>query len=260
MNQASNANKTPAINTRMVTFFHAVLFVLVFSMVFIVGWGGAATLIGQVFGYYKIWLGRIGGIVIVIFGLSTLGLIRLPWMYYADTRHQWTPGRGGGILSSVMMGVFFAAGWTPCIGTTLAAILTLSLTGNTTGQAMLLTSGYALGLGIPFLLIGFGMDRATAFLRRFRRYIRTFEIINGLLLIVIGLMMVFDRMIWIAIWAQQHGLFLDLPFGRSAEPTYFIAIIAGLLSFLSPCVLPLVPAYVGYLSGKSIQGMTLPAD
>lgn len=109
MNQASNANKTPAINTRMVTFFHAVMFVLGFSMVFIVGWGGAATLIGQVFGYYKIWLGRIGGVVIVIFGLSSLGLIRLPWMYYADTRHQWTPGRGGGILSSVMMGVFFCS-------------------------------------------------------------------------------------------------------------------------------------------------------
>lgn len=260
MNQVSNANNSPALNTRMVTFFHAVLFVLGFSMVFIIGWGGAATLIGQVFGYYKIWLGRIGGVVIVIFGLSTLGLIRLPWMYYADTRHQWTPGRGGGILSSMMMGVFFAAGWTPCIGTTLAAILTLSLSGNTTGQAMLLTSGYALGLGIPFLLIGFGMDRATAFLRRFRRYIRTFEIVNGLLLIVIGLMMIFDRMIWIAIWAQQRGLFLDLPFGRSAEPTYFIAIIAGLLSFLSPCVLPLVPAYVGYLSGKSIHGIALPAD
>lgn len=260
MNIASDPNSSPAINTRLVTFFHAVLFVLGFSAVFIIGWGGAATLIGQVFGFYKTWLGRIGGVVIFIFGLSTLGVIRLPWMYYADTRHQWTPGRGGGILSSVMMGVFFAAGWTPCIGTTLAAILTLSLSGNTTGQAMLLTSGYALGLGIPFLIIGFGMDRATVFLRRFRRYIRAFEIVNGLLLIVIGLMMVFDRMIWIAIWAQQNGLFLDLPYGRSAEPTYFIAILAGLLSFLSPCVLPLVPAYVGYLSGKSIHGMASPVD
>jgi cytochrome c-type biogenesis protein len=260
MNHASEPATPPSINTRVVTFFHAVLFVLGFSAVLIIGWGGAATLIGQVFGYYKLWLGRIGGVVIFIFGLSTLGLFRLPWMYYADTRRQWTPGRGGGVLSSVMMGVFFAAGWTPCIGTTLAAILTLSLSQNTTGQAMLLTSGYALGLGIPFLLIGFGMDQATAFVRRFRRYIRVFEIINGLLLIVIGLMMMFDRMIWIAIWSQQNGLFLDLPFGRSAEPTYFIAILAGLLSFLSPCVLPLVPAYVGYLSGKVVHGGGLPAD
>lgn len=260
MNHASEPVAQPAISTRLVIFFHAVLFVLGFSAVFIIGWGGAATLIGQIFGYYKSWLGRIGGVVIIIFGLSTLGVLRLPWMFYTDTRRQWTPGRGGGALSSVMMGVFFAAGWTPCIGTTLAAILTLGFSQNTTGQAMLLTSGYALGLGIPFLLIGLGMDRATAFVRRFRRYIRGFEIINGLLLIVIGLMMVFDRMIWIAIWAQKNGLFLDLPFGRTAEPTYLIAIMAGLLSFLSPCVLPLVPAYVGYLSGKVINRAVSPAN
>lgn len=217
-------------------------------------------MIGQMFGFYKIWLGRIGGVVIFIFGLSTLGLFRLPWMYYADTRRQWPVGRGGGVLSSMMMGAFFAAGWTPCIGTTLAAILTLGLSQNTTGQAMLLISGYALGMGIPFLLIGFGMDRATAFVYRYRRYIRLFEIINGILLVVIGLLMVFDRMIWISIWAQRNGLFIDLPFGRSAEPTYFIAILAGLLSFLSPCVLPLVPAYVGYLSDKVVHGTALLAD
>lgn len=260
MNQPSKPATLPASNTRLVSFFHAGLFVLGFSAVFIIGWGGAASLVGQVLGFYKIWIGRIGGVVIIIMGLSTLGMIRLPWMYYTDTRRQWTPGRGGGVLSSVMMGVFFAAGWTPCIGTTLAAILTLSLSQNTTGQAMLLTSGYALGMGIPFLLIGLGMDRAAAFVRRFRRYIRVFEMVNGLLLIVIGLMMAFDRMRWIAIWAQQNGFFLDLPFGRSTEPTYFIAILAGLLSFLSPCVLPLVPAYVGYLSGKTIHGSALSAD
>jgi cytochrome c-type biogenesis protein len=156
--------------------------------------------------------------------------------------------------------VFFAAGWTPCIGTTLAAILTLGVSLNTSGQAMLLTSGYVLGLGIPFLLIGFGMDQATNLLHRFRRYIRTFEKINGVLLVGIGWLMITNKMIWISIWAQQNGLFLDLPFGKSAEPTYIIAFLAGLLSFLSPCVLPLVPAYVGYLSGKVIYRVSTPAD
>ncbi|HEX2996844.1 MAG TPA: cytochrome c biogenesis protein CcdA [Anaerolineales bacterium] len=253
MQDASNASYSPTMNRRMITLFHAMLFVLGFSAVFIIGWGGAATLAGQLFGYYKSWIGRIGGIVVILLGLSTLGLLRLPWMMYRDTRPHWTPGRGGPALSSVMMGVFFAAGWTPCIGTTLAAILTLGFSQNTSGQAMLLTSGYALGLGIPFLLIGFGMDQATYFIRRFRRYIRRFEQINGLLLIGIGLLMLTNKMIWISIWAQRNGLFLDLPFGKSAEPTYIIAILAGLLSFLSPCVLPLVPAYVGFLSGKVIH-------
>jgi cytochrome c-type biogenesis protein len=253
MNSVSDASEPVAINTRLVTFYHAMLFVLGFSVVFIVGWGGTATLLGQVFVYYKSWLGRIGGLVIILLGLSTLGVIRMPWMYYRDTRPQWTPGRGGGSVSSIMMGVFFAAGWTHCIGTTLAAILTLGVSQSTVGQAMFLTSGYALGLGIPFLLIGFGMDKATIYFRRFRPYIRRFEIVNGLLLIGIGFLMVTNKMIWISIWAQQNGLFINLPFGRSAEPTYLIAIMAGLLSFLSPCVLPLVPAYVGYLSGKVIN-------
>jgi cytochrome c-type biogenesis protein len=65
----------------------------------------------------------------------------------------------------------------------------------------------------------------------------------------------YHQMTLIAIWAQQNGLFLDLPLGAAATPTYLIAILAGLLSFLSPCVLPLVPAYVGYLSGQAFNNM-----
>lgn len=116
---------------------------------------------------------------------------------------------------------------------------------------MVLASGYALGLGIPFLLIGLGMNRAVKTVRRFRPHMRKIQIASGVFLIIIGLLLVTNRMTMIAIWAQQNGLFLDLPLGASATPTYFIAVLAGLLSFLSPCVLPLVPAYIGYLSGRA---------
>ncbi len=259
MEKAATVRNLPVFSSRLVTFFHAVLFVLGFSAVFIIGWGGAATIVGQAFGVYKGILGRIGGVIILLFGLSTLGVLRLPWIY-TDTRRSWTPGRGGGTLSSFMMGVFFAAGWTPCIGTTLGAILTLSFNQSSAGQAMFLTSGYALGLGVPFLLIGFGMDRATAFVRRFRKHIRKIEIVNGVLLVCVGLLMIFNQIFWISVWAQRHGLFVDLPFGRAAEPTYLIAILAGLISFLSPCVLPLVPAYVGYLGGKVLNRAAAPLD
>ena len=253
MNQPSKPATLPASYIRLASFFHAGLFVLGFSAVFIIGWGGAASLVGQVLGFYKIWIGRIGGVAIIIMGLSTLGLIRLPWMYYADTRRQWTSGRGGGVLSSVMMGVFFAAGWTPCIGNTLAAILTLSLSQNTTGQAMLLTSGYALGLGIPFLLLGVMLDRAVRVVQRLRRHLRKIEIFSGLLLIGMGLLLLTDQLTLISAWAQRNGLYLDVRLAGADAPTYFIAIIAGLLSFLSPCVLPLVPAYLGYLSGRAVE-------
>jgi cytochrome c-type biogenesis protein len=239
-------------NVRLTTFVHAILFVLGFSLVFIVGWGGAATAFGQVFGQYKTQIGQIGGAVVILFGLATLDIIKLPWMNY-DTRPGWNPNKRNGLLSSGMMGVFFAAGWTPCIGTTLGAILTLGFSAQTSGQAMLLSSGYALGLGVPFLLIGLGMDRALKVMQRFRRYQRPFQIASGALLILIGLLLLSGRMTLIAIWAQSNGYYLDLPFAGAATPTYAIAILAGLLSFLSPCVLPLVPAYIGYLSGQAVQ-------
>lgn len=255
MDQTTVAANATTLSHRLTTFFHAVLFVLGFSLVFVIGWGGAATAVGQLFGQYKSTLGQVGGVLVIVFGLATLRILKIPWLYY-DTRPQWDAKRRGGWLASGLMGMFFAAGWTPCVGTTLGAILTLGFSQQTAGQAMVLTSGYALGLGLPFLAIGLGMDRAAEFVRRFRKHLRQVEIASGLFLIVIGLMMVTGRITLIAIWAQRNGLFLDLPLGGAAAPTYLIAMLAGLISFLSPCVLPLVPAYVGYLSGQAI-GSTL---
>ncbi len=245
----------PSFRQRYTTFFHAVLFVLGFSFIFVVGWGGAATLLGQLFGEYKLLIARVGGVVIIIFGLATLGVFKIPWMaYYADTRPQWHTNRENRAFSSILMGVVFAAGWTPCVGTTLGAILTLGFAQNTSGQAMVLASGYALGLAIPFLLIGLGMNRAVNAVRRLRPHMRKIQIASGIFLILIGIMLVTNRLTLIAIWAQQNGFFLDFSSSTGAAPTYFIAMLAGLLSFLSPCVLPLVPAYIGYLSGQAFAG------
>lgn len=238
---------------RFTTFTHAVLFVSGFSITFIVGWGGAFTLAGQVFSQYKSLLGQIGGIAVILFGLFNLGMLKIPWLYY-DTRPQRNVSRQVGLASSILMGVFFAAGWTPCIGTTLGAILTLSFSQETADQAIVLSSGYALGLGIPFLVIGLGINRVANVLHRFRRYMRQLQRVSGLLLIVIGVMLLTKQMSVIAIWAQRNGLYLDLPLGGASVPTYSIAVLAGLISFLSPCVLPLVPAYVGYLSGRAANG------
>lgn len=243
----------PSLSRRFNTFLHALAFVFGFSLVFILGWGGAATVFGQFFAQYKTIIGQIGGVIVIVFGLFTLGVLKIPWLYY-DTRPEWKPARRYSLASSSLMGVFFAAGWTPCIGTTLGAILTLGFSQETSGQAMLLSSGYALGLGLPFLAIGFGMDRAFDLVRRLRRYQRAIQIASGLLLIIIGILLVAGRMNMIAIWAQQQGYYLDLPLGAAAVPSYLVAILAGLISFLSPCVLPLVPAYVGYLSGQAVTG------
>jgi cytochrome c-type biogenesis protein len=154
------------------------------------------------------------------------------------------------------MGVFFAAGWSPCVGATLGAILTLAFSQETTTQAMVLSGIYSLGLGVPFIVIGLGVDRATKIVRKLNRYIRPIQIFSGVFLILIGVMILTNQIFLIAIWAQRNGLFLDLPLGPST-PSAFAAFAAGLLSFLSPCVLPLVPAYLGYMSGQAFGGHTV---
>ena len=252
MNSIISPAVKPNLSQRFYTFLHALAFVLGFSVIFIVGWGGAATVFGQFFARYKTIVGQVGGVIVIGFGLMTLGILKIPWLNY-DTRPEWNPNRRYSLVSSGLMGVFFAAGWSPCIGPTLGAILTLGFSHETYGRAMLLSSGYALGLGIPFLAIGFGMDRAFGLVRRLRRYQRAVQIASGLLLIAIGFLLVTGRLTMIAIWAQRHGYFFDIPLGSSAVPSYLIAILGGLISFLSPCVLPLVPAYIGYLSGQSVR-------
>ncbi|HEX7540702.1 MAG TPA: cytochrome c biogenesis protein CcdA, partial [Anaerolineales bacterium] len=157
-------NKTNENNfSRIRVFSHALIFVASFSLVFIVGWGGATTVVGQIFSSYKSVIARLGGVLVILFGLATLDIIRIPWFYY-DTRPQFK-GRTGTYASSALLGLFFAAGWTPCIGATLGAILTLGVSQNASGQAMWLASGYSLGLGIPFLLLALGLERATGWMR-----------------------------------------------------------------------------------------------
>ena len=236
---------------RLRIFIHALLFVAGFSLVFIVGWGGSVTVLGQLFGAYKRVIAQFGGIIVIIFGLATLGVIRIPW-FYADTRVQYT-GQRGTYGGSALMGIFFAAGWSPCIGATLGAILTMGLSQQTVGQAMWLASGYSLGLGIPFLVMALGLERASGWLKHVRPYQKYFKIASGIFIITIGILLLTNTMSLISIWAFKNGYFIESFTKYAAAPTYLTAIVAGLLSFISPCVLPLVPAYLGYLSGQTFQ-------
>ena len=239
----------PVFNERLRVFLHALLFVLGFSLVFVIGWGGSVTALGQLFGAYKRVIAQLGGVIVIMFGLATLEVIRIPW-FYMDTRTQYTAR--GTYASSGLMGIFFAAGWSPCVGATLGAILTLGFNQQTVGQAMWLSSGYSLGLGVPFLVLALGLERTMGWLMRIRQYQKYFKIASGLFITLVGVMMFTNTMSLIAIWAFKNGLYLDLS-TYAVVPSYLTAMLAGLLSFLSPCVLPLVPAYLGYLSGHAVQ-------
>lgn len=251
MSAATLSTAIPSQTERLRVFLHGILFVAGFSLVFIVGWGGSVTLVGQLFGAYKEVIARLGGVIVITFGLATLELIRIPW-FYADTR-SYHRGKAGTFANSALMGLLFAAGWSPCIGATLGAILTMGLSQQTVGQAMWLASGYSLGLGIPFLMMALGLDRAAGFVKRMGRHRRLIRMVSGLFIIGIGILLLTNTMSRIAIWAFQNGFYVEKYALFSAAPTYLTAMAAGLLSFLSPCVLPLVPAYLGYLSGHTFQ-------
>jgi cytochrome c-type biogenesis protein len=255
MTKTTTAESSLLSKPKLNLLFHSSIFVLGFSAIFVIGWGGATTLLGGIFNQYKNEIAKIGGVVVILFALATMGVVKIPWFYY-DTRPEWRGRQNNSYISSGLMGVFFAAGWSPCIGATLGAILTLAFTQETSTQAMVLSGFYSLGLGLPFIVIGLGIERATKIVQKLTRYIRPIQIFNGVFLILIGIMILTNQIFLIAIWAQRNGLFLDLPLGSMA-PSIFAAFAAGLLSFLSPCVLPLVPAYLGYMSGQAFGARSL---
>jgi cytochrome c-type biogenesis protein len=174
------------IGTRRDTFTHGVAFVLGFSVVFIT-LGAAAGAAGALLFNLRDVLEKVGGVIVILFGLHTLGIIQIPFLEY-DTRKARPPDRRWGYLSSSLMGVIFSAGWSPCVGPVLGAVLTLALTSNAVGRGVFLLAGYSIGLGIPFLLAAAGVGRVSELLKRHGSILRYANIVMGVLLIFIGIL------------------------------------------------------------------------
>ncbi|MGB9593689.1 MAG: cytochrome c biogenesis CcdA family protein [Anaerolineae bacterium] len=177
---------------------HSLAFVAGFSLVFVT-LGASVGVISSLLSRYLVWVQRIGGLVLIVFGLHTLGLLQIPFLY-ADTRAQppYSRSRGQGVgagyVSSFLMGVFFSAGWAPCVGPILTAILLLASNTQTAAQGALLLFVYALGLGVPFVLAGLAVGSLTAWIRRMGRYMQWVSWISGFLLILIGVAIFTDSL------------------------------------------------------------------
>jgi cytochrome c-type biogenesis protein len=194
-------------NNRFITFTHGLAFVLGFSIVFIT-LGVATSAFGRLLFDLRFILSKVGGIVVIIFGLHMIGIFRIPFLEY-DTRVQQAPDRKWGYLSSAMMGVFFSAGWAPCVGPVLGAILTLALNGGSISTGVSLLSAYSAGLAIPFLIAALGVGWVSVTLKKYGKVMHYVEIAMGVVLVIIGIMLfsgIFERI-------AQAGQFFWIDFG-----------------------------------------------
>jgi cytochrome c-type biogenesis protein len=172
---------------RLVTFAHGVAFVLGFSVVFVV-LGVAVSAAGGLLFDIRNYLAKIGGIVVIVFGLHMIGVFRIPFLEYDARVHQ-VPARKWGYLSSALMGVFFSAGWSPCVGPVLGAILTLAINGGSVALGAKLLSAYSAGLAVPFLAAAIGIGWVTGTLRRYGKVMHYVEVAMGVILVVVGVML-----------------------------------------------------------------------
>ncbi|GAB4546169.1 MAG: hypothetical protein Kow0063_40480 [Anaerolineae bacterium] len=264
---------------RVQVFVHALLFVAGFTLVFVLLFGIPTTVLGSLLSDYAIWIARIGGALLMILGLHMAGFFkllvylgslggdgtktlqemaaavdyRLDSIILPERRLHIDHDHSPGYARSLVVGLTFAAGWTPCVGPLLGLVLSMAYTEP--GRAMPLLFIYSMGLAVPFLITAALLSTAVGFLKRINRYMRVIEVASGLLLVIVGLFLIsgaFSRFNVLFSAAPEWLSNVEYGFAVGSNITVPLAFLAGLLSFLSPCVLPLVPIYLGYLTGTTV--------
>lgn len=180
---------------RGAVFRHALVFVLAFSATFIILFGLPTTLLSNFLVRYDVWIGRVAGAILILFGLHILHLLRIPGL---DRTFQWDASsktHATGWARSALVGVAFATGWTPCVGPLLGAVLTLAFTDPS--RAIIFIFAYAAGLAIPFLLAALLLDRAGAWMAWMRRHAQLIEVLSAILVIGLGVLLLTDRLTWL---------------------------------------------------------------
>jgi len=186
---------------------HALLFVLGFTLVF-VALGATATALGATLRRALPLLQQIGGVVIAAFGLSMLGVLRMPSLMRDRRMHL--ASKPAGLAGSVLVGVAFGAGWTPCIGPVLATILLYAGMEATMTRGMLLLVAYSIGLGIPFLVAAVGLNWYLAGARRVMRWLRPLELGAGALLVAMGVLLFTGHFATLANYLASFGQLISV--------------------------------------------------
>jgi cytochrome c-type biogenesis protein len=186
--------------SRRVALLHAFLFVGGFSLVFIL-LGASATALGRALNYHQIWVQRIGGALIIVFGLVCLGAINTQFLSQDSRVHL--EHRPVGYLGSALVGMAFAAGWTPCIGPVLGGILSLAATSVHVERGMLLLAVYSAGLALPFLVAALALQTFLRWFQRFRPLLPWVMRVSGGMLVLVGLLLMTGEFTRLAGWLQS---------------------------------------------------------
>ena len=185
---------------RKLTIIHSLIFILGFTIVF-VALGESATALGNLFNRYKEWIRIVGGIIVIIFGIHITGLLNLKFLESEKKVHL--KNKPAGYLGTLLVGITFGAGWTPCIGPILGAILYLAMNMKTVYSGIVLLSAYSLGLGIPFFLSSLAINSFLVYFKKFRKYVKTVTIASGIFLVLIGLLLVTNRFTYVSNYFQR---------------------------------------------------------
>ncbi len=194
----------PNAKVRLTVLLHSLCFIVGFSIVFVL-LGAIAGIASAKFQQHLreglIWIERVGGLLILLFGIHMTGLFHFGMLLGEKRVHLHK--KPSGFIGTVVVGIAFAAGWTPCIGPILASILMIAATSGQVGKGVLLLSVYSIGMGIPFLFSGLLFHQFLTAFNRFRKHIRLIEIFTGLLLILVGVMLMFNLMGQLTIFLYQ---------------------------------------------------------
>jgi cytochrome c-type biogenesis protein len=184
---------------RRIALVHSVLFVLGFTLIFM-ALGATATTVGRLLGYNREWVGRIGGVIVIVLGLYLLGVFNFNALLRERRLH--VANKPLGYLGTVLVGMAFAAGWTPCIGPILGAVLTYTASSADLNRGLLLLFVYSMGLAVPFVLAALMIEHFMRLFVKYRRVMIWTSRIAGVLLICVGIMMLTDTMRVLTQWLQ----------------------------------------------------------
>ena len=174
-----------------ITLFHSLAFVAGFSLVFVL-LGATASLAGSILIRHLDIIRIVGGVLIIIMGVFVMDVVNIPFLQ-RDAKFR-LKTRPAGYIGTVVVGMIFGAGWTPCTGPFLGSVLALAMTGETLGSGMALLTLYSLGLGIPFILSAIAISAFLSSFNKLKRHFKAIKIMSGIILIIMGVLLLLDKM------------------------------------------------------------------